>query len=167
VVTLVLAALTGVAMVAIMHRLGFDAWVITLVVAGMALYLLYLGYTAPEQRNYDARGQHRYLLYIASHAALPPPSYCNVCYHPPLYYVVAAHDFRRVFPLLILSSLVYAQTAEVWRQRLPWLGMGARVIAVLFLVTSTLYFVPKQGVLCRWAAKPTAERLLGGAYRCP
>jgi hypothetical protein len=468
VVALALAALGGFAMAAIMRRLGCDGWVITLVLAGMALYLVYLGYTNPEQRNYDARGQHQYLFYIATHAALPPPGYCNVCYHPPLYYVVAAlwarllmtthwlplpkglpllslvfawlfvlfgvltvrrftrrpaalhlatalivfwpysvinsirvhndslasaliagavyfaikwyqagrgrdlgwaalfaglglltkgtafmlvvalavlvvmrmyrtrraraiapwallagailavafglgayrqgdrggssgcraffgdaclvdrslfagnraanylgfdvktflsepylaamrgterdyflpsllksslfgtyntdpdgdlayplnnwlatlesalllglvalgltalvlvtrarlgryapvlvigtamlaglavfrlvipsphhNDFRHVFPLLVLSSLVYAKTVEAWRLRRPWLGMSARVCAVFFLVTSTLYFVPKQGVLCRSVAKATAERLLGGAYRCP
>ena len=467
VTTLVVAAWAGVAMVAIMRRLDCDAWVVTLVLAGMALYVLYLGYTAPEQRNYDARGQHQYLLYIAAHAALPPPGYCNVCYHPPLYYVLAAlwarcllvthwlplpkglpllslifawvfvlfgiltvrrltrrrsvvylatallvfwpysvinsirvhndslasalmaaaiyfavkwyqvgrgrdlwwatlfaalglltkgtalvvvaalvvvvalrwwrtrsarawapwallagavlgvafglgpyrhsdrgdpslcrtffgdaclvdqslfagnraanyfgfdvqtflsepylasmrgternyflpsllksslfgtyntdperdlayplnnglakflnalllgmvalgltalglatrarlrrytpvlaigvtmvaglavfrlvipsphhNDLRHVFPLLILASLLYAEAVEEWRRRLPWVGMGARLVAVLFLVTSTLYFVPKAGVLCRSVAKATAERLLGGAYRC-
>src|SRR5512141_3095704 len=66
-VTLVfLAASAGVAMTVIMRRLDCDAWTITLVLAAMALYVLYLGYTDPEQRNYDARAQHQYLLYVAT-----------------------------------------------------------------------------------------------------
>jgi hypothetical protein len=83
-------ALAAVLMAQIMRRLDCDIRLIALVLAGMALYVLYLSYTAPEQRNYDAMSQHRYLFYVAEHAALPPPTYCNICYHPPLYYVVAA-----------------------------------------------------------------------------
>jgi hypothetical membrane protein len=76
------------------------------------------------------------------------------------------NDFRHVFPLLILTSLIYAQTANEWRRRRPWLGTGMRLLAVCFLATSVVYFVPKRELLCRYATQATAERLLGGAAQC-
>jgi hypothetical protein len=79
---------------AALRRARFDAGVIAIVVAGLCLYLAYLGYTQYGERNYDAGVQVEYMQYLLEHHARPPASKCLVCHHPPLYYVAGALVYR-------------------------------------------------------------------------
>lgn len=74
----------------LLSRLRFDRGTIAVMLGGLVLYLLYLGYTTPGERNYDGPEQIKYLTYIAENHAIPPAKHCFICHHPPLYYIVAA-----------------------------------------------------------------------------
>jgi hypothetical protein len=79
---------------AALRRAGLEARALGLVLAGIALYALYLGYTGATERNYDAGPHLMYVRFVADHLALPAKAACNVCHHPPAYYVVAAALYR-------------------------------------------------------------------------
>ena len=84
--TVLLVVVTAAAL----RRARFDVGVIAIVVAGLCLYLAYLGYTGYGARNYDAGVQVEYIQYILEHHWRPPAAKCLVCHHPPLYYAAGA-----------------------------------------------------------------------------
>lgn len=74
-----------------MRRLRFDRGTRAILLGGLVLYFLYLGYTSPGERNYDGPEQlDKYIGYIVQHHAIPPAKQCFICHHPPLYYVLGA-----------------------------------------------------------------------------
>ena len=100
----------------VLRRLRFDLVTVTIILGGMFLYLSYLGYTTYAERNYDGPAQLEYINYITEHKSLPAASYCFICHHPPVYYVLAAIAYaffdktRLVAPLLglqIFSLLIF------------------------------------------------------------
>lgn len=88
--------LSLVAAGSILRRLRFDRGTTAILLGGLVLYFLYLGYTSPGERNYDGPEQlDKYIGYILEHHRLPlaknkPPHGCFICHHPPLYYVIGA-----------------------------------------------------------------------------
>jgi hypothetical protein len=83
-------ALLFVVTAAFLVRAKLDRGVIVILLAGLGLYIVYLGYTSFGERNYDAGVQLEYIEYIVKHKARPPASKCLVCHHPPLYYYSGA-----------------------------------------------------------------------------
>ena len=73
-----------------LRKLRFDYLTIAIVFGGFVLYLGYLTYTTYSERNYDGPAQLEYITYIVQHKSLPPVTYCFICHHPPVYYVLAA-----------------------------------------------------------------------------
>jgi predicted membrane-bound mannosyltransferase len=74
-------------------RARFDRGVVVILVAGLGLYLAYLGYTDYGERNYDGAVQLQYIEYLVAHHARPPAAHCLICHHPPLYYALGAGVF--------------------------------------------------------------------------
>ncbi len=62
----------------------------------LSLSVLYACGTKVYTRSYDWNGHDDYIHFILDRHQLPKPQDCWVCYHPPLYYLVAA-PFYRVF----------------------------------------------------------------------
>lgn len=89
-VGIALAATLGVLWLLLLRRLELDAGVIGILAAGLAVYVLYLTYTDPTERSYDAYDQLFYISTIFREGRLPDVTSCMICHHPPLYYVVAA-----------------------------------------------------------------------------
>lgn len=75
---------------AALWRARFDRGVILILLAGLGLYLVYLGYTSFGERNYDGGPQLDYIKYIVQHKKRPPAATCLICHHPPLYYAASA-----------------------------------------------------------------------------
>lgn len=85
-----LALTAGVELWAL-RRLRFDRLVVGMVLAGLLVDWLYLGYTTINERNYDTLSHVFYIDYLVEHLRLPPVDIlCTACGHPPLYYAVAA-----------------------------------------------------------------------------
>ena len=78
----------------IMQRLQFPRVITLLFGVGMAVRILYLYDTAWDQRSFDVVGHLRYIIYIAEHGWIPEPDFCWTCYHPPLYYMLAAAVYK-------------------------------------------------------------------------
>src|SRR5262249_10746429 len=77
----------------LLRRLRFDRGTTAILLGGLVLYFLYLGYTTPGERNYDGPEQIKYLTYVAEPPPLPTPAYGFICHHPPLYYVLSAFAY--------------------------------------------------------------------------
>jgi hypothetical protein len=127
-----------------LRRLGFDGWLVALVVIGVFVYLGYLSYTSLGERNYDGAQQLRYISSIADSGHLPTSGYCNVCHHPPLYYLLAAWWLKltrgapwgsretglQIFSLLLfLGFLVFSVLTLQRFSNRPWVvRLGAALI---------------------------------------
>jgi 4-amino-4-deoxy-L-arabinose transferase-like glycosyltransferase len=89
-------ALSLVVAGSLLRRLRFDRGTTAILLGGLVLYYLYLGYTSPGERNYDGPEQlDKYIGYILANHRLPltrnqPPDGCFICHHPPFYYVLGA-----------------------------------------------------------------------------
>ena len=84
------------ALFAIWRRLDFDAWLGGILSLAIAMCLTYATYTCLNERNYDGPDHFWYANFIAEHASIPSPNACNVCWHPPLYYLLGALVIRVV-----------------------------------------------------------------------
>lgn len=114
----------------LMLRLGVDRWTIGVQIAALLCYALYFSYTRFNERNPDALDQLRYIQYLAKHGALPPPSDCLVCHHPPLYYALASAAWR----------------SEVLQRALP----GARGLQAVSLLLAAAYLAHVPLILQRY-----------------
>ncbi len=74
----------------VLRRLGFDWFIVALVLAGTVLCVDYLSYTSIAERNYDGSSHVEYVQAIAARWRVPDARACGVCGHPPLYYALAA-----------------------------------------------------------------------------
>ncbi|MBK8258995.1 MAG: glycosyltransferase family 39 protein [Polyangiaceae bacterium] len=75
----------------LLRRLKFYWGTVAIVLGGLVLYFLYLGYTSPGERNYDGPEQlDKYIGYIVKNHTIPPAKQCFICHHPPFYYVLGA-----------------------------------------------------------------------------
>jgi hypothetical protein len=101
----------------VLRRLRFDIITVAIILGGMFLYLAYLGYTTYGERNYDGPAQLEYISYITKHWSLPAASFCFICHHPPVYYLLAAvayafcektHLVQPLLGLQILSLVIFA-----------------------------------------------------------
>jgi len=111
----------------VLWRLRFDALVISIVLAGTALYVDYLSYTSVGERNYDAASHIEYIHSIASNSRLPEVLSCVACGHPPLYYALAA----------VWSKFVLASGLMPLELGLQWLSL---LLFSAFVVLSLLVF---------------------------
>lgn len=66
------------------HR---GSWLVLAVAA--AFYVIHFVYTQPLEHNPDAASHIAYLRYVAENHAIPAPSVCSECHHPPVYYLAA------------------------------------------------------------------------------
>lgn len=92
-----------IAVGALLRRLRFDAGTILVILAGVWLYLGYLGYTVYTERNYDGGAQLEYIEFIVKNHALPKANTCFVCHHPPLYYVLGAAAYALFARLRLIA----------------------------------------------------------------
>jgi Dolichyl-phosphate-mannose-protein mannosyltransferase len=121
-------AITLLAELYVLRRLRFDGVTVALVLASTLLCVHYLGYTAVEERNYDAGSHIDYILAIAQHARLPQADTCGACGHPPLYYLVAA-----LWVQLVVHGPVPLELALQWLSLLLFFGF---VVFALLIVRS-------------------------------
>ncbi len=116
----------------LLRRTGLERPATGIVVAAIALYSLYLGYTSADDRNYDVHAHLMYVRYVAEHLALPAKNACNICHHPPAYYVLAAALYRVLVLVhasepalglqilaLVLVSIFVACAALILQRTLP------------------------------------------------
>jgi hypothetical protein len=89
--------------VAVLRRLECDSGTVGLVLGGIAVYVGYLSYTELTERNVDALIELDYIRFIAEKWRSPPPDYCSVCHHPPLYFLSAAVFSKLVGVTRLLS----------------------------------------------------------------
>jgi hypothetical protein len=74
----------------LLRRLGFDKFVVAIVLAGTLVYVNYLGATSISERNVDGPSHAEYVRMMAERFRLPDVVACGACAHPPLYYALAA-----------------------------------------------------------------------------
>lgn len=96
-----------------LRRLALDAGTIVILLATLALYVMYLGYTQYGERNYDGPAQLQYVQYIASKHAIPPPDHCFICHHPPAYYLAAAAAHAFFERTRIMNPVAGVQVASL------------------------------------------------------
>lgn len=136
------------AVAVVFGRAKVDRVAIGVVLAGIVLYMLYLGYTSYAERNYDGPEQLQYIQHILSTGRRPPASQCLICHHPPLYFYLGAGAywlFEKVggmgpptFGLQILSLVfftVFLYYAALTIQRFvksPWLVRLAMALVVFW-----------------------------------
>jgi hypothetical protein len=110
-----------------LRRLGFDWFIVALVLAGTALYVDYASYTSIAERNYDGSSHVEYVQALAARFHVPNARACGVCGHPPLYYALAASWSK------VLSALGWG----AFELGLQWLSLllsfGFVVFALLIL----------------------------------
>jgi hypothetical protein len=75
-------------------RFALDRPLAAVVIAGLCLAAIYASYTGAADRNPDAGPHMLYVRYVAEQHALPAKAACNVCHHPPAYYLLAAVVYR-------------------------------------------------------------------------
>jgi len=118
---------TAVIQLLVLRRLRFDAFIIAIVLAGMALDVHYWSYTPVAERNYDAASHIEYIQSIADGFRLPEATSCVACGHPPLYYALAA----------LWSKSVALATGLTLELGLQWLSL---LLFFSFVVFSLLVF---------------------------
>lgn len=124
----------------LLMRLLRVGWItIAIQVAALLCYTVYTSYTSTLERNPDALAQLRYFSYVKKTLALPPPSECLVCNHPPLYYALLA----------------------VWSTLNGSLGVlpGERVLQTLSLLLAAAYLALVPLTLRRFASSATLVAL--------
>lgn len=130
---LVFLTAAGVALL-VLRRLRFDRPTVAIVLAGVALYADYLGYTSVSARNYDGPSHLEYIRAIAQHLRLPAMSACMACGHPPLYYVLGAAWSRSV----LAGGWMPIELGLQWLSLLLFVGF----IVLALLVIRGLAVVP-------------------------
>lgn len=123
-------ALLFVVMGALCVRAKLDRGVIVVLLAGLGLYVVYLGYTSFGERNYDAGVQLEYIEYIVKHKVRPPASKCLVCHHPPLYYYCGAVVYAFFKATGLAATTVGLQLFGLLLI-LVFIGYGAATIALM------------------------------------
>lgn len=86
----VVGVLVFVATGAALWRARFERGIVVILLAGLGLYFVYLGYTSFGERNYDGGPQLQYIEFIVKNHRRPPAAHCLICHHPPLYYGAGA-----------------------------------------------------------------------------
>src|SRR4051812_17665277 len=76
------------------HRKAISQPSLLICLAGFVLYVLHLTHSTHFNFAYDPKGHTEYIQYIAKNWALPHPSDCWECFHPPLYYITGAFAYR-------------------------------------------------------------------------
>lgn len=61
-----------------------------ILIVAIFVRVFYLVYTPPQLRVHDFEAHMQYVRYVATYLTLPDPAACFECYHPPLYYLLAA-----------------------------------------------------------------------------
>lgn len=161
-----------IAYILLMRRLRVDWLTLGVQVAGLLCYAMYTSYTSTLERNPDALAQLRYFSYVKKNLALPPPSECLVCNHPPLYYALLAswsalNGVLEVLPgervLQILSLLLSAAYVALVPLTLRRFTTSARLVA---LGTALVAFWPSTVMQsCRIHNDSLAKLLmLAGLY---
>lgn len=88
---------------------GFLAWTVVMISAVWYAHLTDYG-----MRSYDWWGHDAYVNYLVDNHRFPSPGQCWTCYHPPLYFMVAAvfvRVFRAMPRQLPFENLQYLSTA--------------------------------------------------------
>ncbi|HEY9757420.1 MAG TPA: glycosyltransferase family 39 protein [Oculatellaceae cyanobacterium] len=67
--------------------------------AGIALRLIYSCCAPSLSHEHDSLSHEQYIRFVARWAIIPKKTYCFVCYHPPLYYFLAAPVYKLAFLL--------------------------------------------------------------------
>lgn len=161
-------AMLFVAAGALFVRARLDRGVVVILLAGLGLYLVYLGYTSFGERNYDGGVQLEYIEYIVKNHRRPPASQCLICHHPPLYYVSSAFVFA-FFKATGLANVTVGVQIFGLLLFLLFVGYGAATIQLLVkdprdqrLATALMVFWPysihnsvrlhNDSMACAWMA---------------
>jgi hypothetical protein len=73
-----------------LHQTGLSKFLSLLLILAIALRVYYFYHTPYYIRTHDVDGHLDYIMYIVQNIKLPHDSSCWQCYHPSLYYVIAA-----------------------------------------------------------------------------
>jgi len=88
-------------------RFGFRASFV--VILGIAIRIIFYSNTTAEEFNYDLGPHMIYINVLAQDMRIPSNYECFVCYHPPLYYIIAApasYDFNVLRQVQMLFSFL-------------------------------------------------------------
>jgi len=75
---------------ALLGRLRLRPASAAILLGALLVYLGYLSYTDPTERNYDGPAHLQVIAFIAQRHRLPPIDLNQIAHHPPLYYLIAA-----------------------------------------------------------------------------
>jgi hypothetical protein len=109
----------------------------------VAIHLMYLWRTGPFERTYDVIGHLQHITLVADTFAPPEARACWQCYHPPVYYYLAA-VYLRALKAVGISNEAHQQKA------LQALSL-AFFIGFLFTTTNILKEI-FPGSLLQWAS---------------
>lgn len=104
---IVIAILAGLTLASLCKRRKWHSFLLFCIVFGVFLRFAMFSALPYTQFANDVEGHLAYIQYITDNLAIPAADECWTCYHPPVYYTVAA-------PSLIASSLLgFASSAGV------------------------------------------------------
>jgi len=104
---IVIAILAGLALASLCKRRKWHSFLLFCIVFGVFLRFAMFSALPYTQFANDVEGHLAYIQYIADNLAIPAADECWTCYHPPVYYTVAA-------PSLVVSGLLgFASSAGV------------------------------------------------------
>jgi len=117
----------------------------------VCLCLLHLFVTPVEQFTHDIHGHIAYIIFIAEHYSLPAPYFCAECYHPPLYYMVAAIFFK-MGALLGLGNPLFMVTFLSLASYILYLYFSIRLLREFFTekMTGSLAYIIALGLMVFW-----------------
>jgi len=87
-------------------RFGFRASFVVLL--GVVVRLVFYISTTVEEFNYDLVPNITYINTLAQEKRIPANDECSVCYHPPLYYIIAAMPASYNFNLLRQMQMLFS-----------------------------------------------------------
>ncbi len=87
--------------------------VISIMVAGFLLRLVYLSYTNFDVRAHDVVGHLQYVEYILANLSFPGRGACWQCYHPPLYYALTAWAYSVLKGIGVQNIYLWLQVFSI------------------------------------------------------
>ncbi len=144
---IMIAILTAVIFASLARRCKWNSFLVFCIAFGVFLRFAMFSALPYTQFANDVEGHLAYVQYIADNLAIPAADECWTCYHPPVYYTVAA-------PSLIASSLLgFASSAGV---QLFSLGLSILLlICCLALLKEILAGKPLVLAAALWTVWPT------------
>jgi hypothetical protein len=132
----------------VLRRLRFGWLVVTMVLAGLLVERMYLGYTPITKRNYDTAGHVFYIDYLGEHLRPPPLDIlCTTCGHPPLYYAVAALWSK----VALAGGWIQRELGLQWLSLLLSFGFVACGLALLrSFIENSVTFMLAAGLIVFW-----------------
>ncbi len=128
----------------VMRYLRFSLTLSIVFALGMVVRFYYFMETPWYERTYDVDGHIDYIVYIATHGALPMAKECWTCYHPPLYYLMSAGIYKMG---LLFSKGVALSAVQFLSLIFSWLFALFSVLSLRLMFTSRVVLLMSSTVI--------------------